>query len=246
MLESRLIEREYENEMFGIPAPKPLTEYQKWENAMFGGFDTILSWYMPVIVNKARQKEDRRRAPLNLDDLTQVGRFILWRCWQHQTKRSDIDNFDQLAKGALNNEFRSQIGKEFCPKRGRVSPMFFSEIEEFVGGDDDGGSALESVLARSIDPQEDSEGTFHSIVKECCEQLTPELSTLLKIVLEETLDASASEGVEAEDVKKHIARRVDITPGELDGRMRDIRFILAGHRDLLFNPRYRQTMAAIQ
>lgn len=110
-----------------------------FENAMLGGLPTLLKYYEPYVQMLAQKSHEASRATLNKEDIAQELRITLTRCWRHQEARSNLLNFDLLAKRAMSNVISTMIGREFSARRGKFHLVFLSELS--VPGDEESSNS---------------------------------------------------------------------------------------------------------
>ena len=200
---------------------------------MFGGADLVLGFYETVVKTKARQTADPGRAPLNLPDLEQELRKVVFRCWELQTRSHAVRNFDILVKHAMDNALRTLIGREYCTKRGRCKIIMFSELS--VSDDGESEVDVESIIHQNRDDAICVNGTqsgLEHLMAEIHLHLDdPKLrKTFDTIVLDHEFEYLNPDRIPNRQ-RKQISNQLGMGEGELLEQLQNINFILCGFQE---------------
>jgi hypothetical protein len=208
-----------------------------FEDAMFGGIDTILHYYEPHISMWVRSNADKSRTPLNEEDLAQECRLAIVRCWDKQIK-GDVKNFDLMVKRAIHNLLITISQKEFCQKRGRNKLEFFSDLVTSEGSrtwdhKSQNFADFENLLFQSSQQSYTSnESGLDSIIAQIKSHLDePRLVTTFECIVcnykpEDLIPQKISLAK-----KKKVAEYLRTTEEQIDQNLEEIHFILQGYRE---------------
>lgn len=101
-----------------------ITELDK---ALLIGPEATIKYFEPLIAAMSRTRATQDRATLNEDDLRQLGRMTVLRCYKSMDRDPAIRSFDGLVKDAIKKRLITEVGKEFCLTRGQTQLQEFTE-----------------------------------------------------------------------------------------------------------------------
>jgi hypothetical protein len=205
---------------------------QPFEDAMFGGIESIIEYYRPHIHNNVTKNADKSRATLNEDDLTQECKVAIVRCWRQQQSLG-VKNFDLLVKRAIRNVIITTVGREFCQKRGQCKIEFFSDLvianENSEGGQLDIENAL---FHRGQQSYTNNESGLDSVITQIKQHLDePRLVTTFEHILLNYSPEDLRPQRISQNRKKKIAKELQIPENEVEHNIAEIHFILQGYRE---------------
>lgn len=200
------------------------TTPRSFENAMFGGIDSVLAHYKGWIESFSLRNHDPSRCTLNAQDRAQEALLVVLRCWRKQINCLDVANFDILVKTAIRRAFLSMTGKEYSVSRGRFNIAFISELITDPTASTD---AYESL----VDREEVGQYQLNEVVHELEEHIDdPTLqNTFRHIVAEEAYDALHPNTLTSER-KRQLAFALQVSEDVVVHHVTAIHFTLNGFR----------------
>ena len=210
-----------------------------FEDALFGGINSIIAYYEPHIAMWVKSNADRSRSPLNEEDLAQECRLAIVRCWNKQAKGDDkIKNFDFFVKRAIHNLLITLSQKEFCQKRGRNKLEFFSDLVTSAGTrtwehESQNTVDFENLLFQSSQKScTSNESGLDFVISQIKSHLDePRLVTTFEWIVVNYKPEDLRPQKISLAKKRKVAEELGTTEEQIDQNLEEIHFILQGYRD---------------
>ena len=164
---------------------------------------------------------------------------MIVRCWEKQRRTLEVKNFDLLVKSAIQRALLSQLGREYCLKRGRFAIPFLSELGSET---EEPEVDFENALFRDSEEGSYEQIGLEQLIQQISCQLThPRLRrTFDCIVTDHSYDMAREdhtfENLNPDCIRPEARRRIAIalavSEHQLVADLQDIRFVMQGFQHI--------------
>lgn len=197
------------------------------DQAILNGPTETIKYYEPLTAAMARTRATQERATLNEDDMKQLARMTILRCYNALSRMPAVRSFDGLVKDAIRKRLLSEVGKEFCVSRGR---FLIGEFKEVITDENDKGmtpacakQAYDDYNANIAASQQ-----YERLIEQTEALLPPSYIPVFRLMLDQ-------ENGEAEkETAKQLGARLNISGTEYEFISQSIRLLILSYKEELF------------